>query len=108
MEGKVNLLEGRFHAMEAMMEKLCGKMRGMTQDLGRALGRRGGNQGRSSEGSHDSVNGGRERCEEESDDKIKGKCGDVQRSWMKRVELPTFESNDPTGWNGRAEKFFEL
>jgi len=33
---------------------------------------------------------------------------DVQRPWMKRVELPTFEGRDPLGWISRAEKFFEV
>lgn len=27
------------------------------------------------------------------------------RSWFKKVELPTFEGNDPLGWLARAEKF---
>ena len=30
------------------------------------------------------------------------------RSWVKKVELPTFEGHDPLGWLARAEKFFEV
>jgi len=33
---------------------------------------------------------------------------EVQKQWMKRVELPTFEGSDPMGWIARAEKFFEI
>jgi len=30
------------------------------------------------------------------------------RSWVKKVELPAFEGNDPLGWLARQEKFFEV
>ncbi|KOM51037.1 hypothetical protein LR48_Vigan08g186400 [Vigna angularis] len=46
MESKVNVLEGRFDAMEMTMAEFRAEMRGMAQDLGRVLGRRGGNQRR--------------------------------------------------------------
>ena len=31
---------------------------------------------------------------------------EVQKHWMKKVELPTLEGSDPMGWISRAEKFF--
>lgn len=30
------------------------------------------------------------------------------RAWVKKVEQPTFEGNDPLGWILRAMKFFEV
>lgn len=30
------------------------------------------------------------------------------RAWVKKVELPTFEGNNPLGWISRAEKFFQV
>ncbi|KOM51969.1 hypothetical protein LR48_Vigan09g062800 [Vigna angularis] len=84
-------------------------MRAMTFSFQRTSGQRSRNHDRSSEGSRDSVNAERERRppksseEEEEDD-----GGEVQRSWMKRVELPTFEGTDPMGWIAKAEKFFDL
>ncbi|XP_052727710.1 uncharacterized protein LOC128195001 [Vigna angularis] len=102
-------MEGRMGAMESTVEELKAEMRAMTLEFRRALGRRSGNRDRSSEGSRNSVNGDRERRSAEStDEESEDDRGEVQRSWMKRVELPTFEGTDPTGWIEKAEKFFDI
>ncbi|KOM33114.1 hypothetical protein LR48_Vigan01g267000 [Vigna angularis] len=111
MENRMSALEGRFDSMEAMLMEMRAEMRGRARNGSRDRGRRivnrdrekRGNQRRSSESSH-SVNGSRETSEDESEEERE----DVQKSWMKRVELPTFEGTDPTGWIARAEKFFEI
>ncbi|WVZ02147.1 hypothetical protein V8G54_022953 [Vigna mungo] len=43
-----------------------------------------------------------------SEDEAEKDRGDVQRSGMKRVELPMFEGVDPMGWIAKADKFFDL
>ncbi|XP_017431852.2 uncharacterized protein LOC108339224 [Vigna angularis] len=102
-------MEGRMVAVESTMEELKAEMRAMTLEFRRALGRRSGTRDRSSEGSRNSVQGDRERrSTESSDEESEEERNDVQRSWMKRVELPTFEGTDPTGWIAKAEKFFDI
>lgn len=34
--------------------------------------------------------------------------GDMNKPWFKRVELPTFERDDPLGWIARAEQLFTI
>ncbi|WVZ16936.1 hypothetical protein V8G54_009918 [Vigna mungo] len=91
LENKVSALEGRFVSMEATLEEIRAE-RNINRDCGRRR-----NQRRSSEESRDSVNVERRPPEK----------GDVQRSGMKRVELPTL-GVDPMGWIAKAEKFFDL
>ncbi|KAG2405435.1 uncharacterized protein HKW66_Vig0046900 [Vigna angularis] len=105
MENKVSALEGRFNSMEVTLEEIRAEMRAMARNANRNRGRRR-NQGRSFESSR-SVNGGRGTKKDESEGESEEER-DVQKSWMKRVELPTFEGVDPMGWIARAEKFFEL
>ncbi|XP_017413041.2 uncharacterized protein LOC108324610 [Vigna angularis] len=81
----------------------------MTLAFQRTLGRHSRNHDQSSAGSHDFVNADRERrSPESSEEESEEDGGDVQRSWMKRVELPTFEGTDPMGWITKAEKFFDI
>lgn len=58
---------------------------------------------RSSEKCENSTNGGKKGGIEHNDDIEEEE--EVQRHWMKRVELPNFEGNDPMGWISRAEIF---
>ncbi|WVZ13433.1 hypothetical protein V8G54_010999 [Vigna mungo] len=92
-ENRVSALEERFDSMEATLEEIRAE-RNINRDRGRRR-----NQRRSSEGSRDSVNAKREwRPPENSEDEVEEDRGDVQCSWMQRVELPTFEG---------AEIFFD-
>lgn len=45
---------------------------------------------------------------EGSEDEMEDNLGEVQRSWMKHMELPTFEGMNMMGWIVKAEKFFDL
>ncbi|WVY94229.1 hypothetical protein V8G54_033317 [Vigna mungo] len=103
---------GPVMAIESMVEGLKAEMRALTHELHTfncAHGRHSKNQDRSSEGSRDSVNVERERRPPEtSEEEAEEDRGDVQRNWMKRIELPTFEGADPMGWIAKAEKFFDL
>ncbi|BAT83453.1 hypothetical protein VIGAN_04060100 [Vigna angularis var. angularis] len=116
MEGKLNALEGRIEgrmiANESTVEELKAEMRAVTrkfQVFGCARERRIWNQHRSSEGSRESVTFGRERRPpENSKEESEEDRGEVQRSWRKHVELPTFEGTDPIRWIAKAEKIFDL
>ncbi|WVZ09004.1 hypothetical protein V8G54_022350 [Vigna mungo] len=95
--------------MESSMEELKVTMQAMTLEFQRASRRCSRNQNRSSAGSRDFVNAERERLlSESSEEESEYDRVEVQRSWMKRVELPTFEGIDPTGWITKAEKFFDI
>ena len=64
---------------------------------------------RMSDGGQNSVNG-EERKEERfrhGNKSVMGEEGEL-KPWIRRVELPTFEGADPSGWLARAEKFFEV
>ncbi|WVY98448.1 hypothetical protein V8G54_030599 [Vigna mungo] len=99
--------ERRMMAIESTVEELKAEMRAMTHEFQRAFGRRSRNQDRSSKGSHGSVNAEPERRPpESSEDESEDDRGD--RSWMKCVELPTFEGTDPIGWIAKVEKFFDI
>lgn len=54
--------------------------------------------------------GGEGENEEEDSKLLEGKNGDeeVESKVSKKIELPTFDGTDPTGWIGRVEKFFEV
>ncbi|WVZ26500.1 hypothetical protein V8G54_005044 [Vigna mungo] len=121
MENRMNALEERlerrFESMEARLEEIRAEMRGMARSANRDRGRRNinhdhgrrRNQRRSSEGSRDSVIAERKRRPpEKSEDEAEEDRRDVQRSGVKRVELPMFEGVDPVGWIAKAEKFFDL
>lgn len=107
LEGRV---EGQLNAMETTMEEFKVELRGVhqeLQELSRVLGRRARNQEKSLEGNWDLVNEGRER-KESSEDEMEDDRGEVKWSWMKCVELPTFEGTDMMGWISKTEKFFDL
>ena len=56
-----------------------------------------------------SVNKNEKPWEEEEESGETEEDKDVPlHSWVKKVELPTFEGHDPLGWLARAEKFFEV
>ena len=55
-----------------------------------------------------SMNKNERPWEEEESGKTKEDKDVPLRSWIKKVELPTFEGHDPLGWLARAEKFFEV
>jgi len=63
---------------------------------------------RASDGGENLVNEGerseRSRHRSKSDMEEEGKL----KSWTRRVELPSFEGTDSSGWLARAEKFFEV
>nr|KYP37262.1 hypothetical protein KK1_041542 [Cajanus cajan] len=61
----------------------------------------------SEEGENDSVNNANISEVKEGGESSEGENGGMHNSWMKKVELPTFEGCDPLGWIARAENFFE-
>ncbi|WVZ06583.1 hypothetical protein V8G54_019929 [Vigna mungo] len=114
MENRVSALEGRFGSMEATLEEIRAKWRGMARNANGDRGRRNinrdrgrrRNQRRSSEGSCDSFNTERKRQPPEKlEDEAEEDRGDVQRSGMKRVELPTFEEWTPWAGSRRQRNF---
>lgn len=62
------------------------------------------------EGSSDdsSVNDNRQRVVGENKNGGNGNRGEEQESWRKRVELPTFDGDEPLSWLNRAERFFDI
>jgi len=64
---------------------------------------------RMSDGGESSMNG-EERREDRSrhGNKLDMEEEGQLKPWTRRVELPSFEGADPSGWLARAEKFFEV
>ncbi|BAT89116.1 hypothetical protein VIGAN_05281100 [Vigna angularis var. angularis] len=97
MEGRINMIERMVNEHGRALEDLRDGHQELTEII-RVLMKNSKKSDRSSEDSQGSVNGERLGRKDEVEEEMKEEKGEIQRGWMKRVELPTFEGVDPVGW----------
>ncbi|WVZ21021.1 hypothetical protein V8G54_008343 [Vigna mungo] len=96
-----NATEARLEAIEIMMEGMKAESAAVRRDLQQIM---------KTEGSSDdsSMNDNRLRVVGENDNGRTGNRGVEQKPWRKRVELPTFDGEEPLSWLNGAERFFDI
>ncbi|BAT96603.1 hypothetical protein VIGAN_08357000 [Vigna angularis var. angularis] len=101
--------EARLEAIEITMEGMKAESAAVRRDLQQIM-RILGARGNQAEGSSDdsSVNDNQNRVGGGNENGRTGDRGTEQKPWRKKVELPTFEGEEPLGWLNRAERFFDI
>lgn len=93
LEGQMETIETTLYGLKAETTTLCQEIKELT----RVLGGRARNLDRNSEESQDFVNENRRGRREGSDEEVEYDRGEALPSWVKRVDLPTYEGLNPLG-----------
>ncbi|WVZ20135.1 hypothetical protein V8G54_007457 [Vigna mungo] len=100
----------RFEAIEITVEELKAESVAVRRDLQRILTmlEKKGDQTDSSSEEDTSVNDNKDRVNGRTGGSETGERSGEQKLWRKRIELPTFDGEEPLSWLNRAERFFDI